>query len=300
MPTSRLMRLPTGSRRLAGSPRTPASISGLMALPRLAPSTSASAASGVTNCENASDITSSTTATLECAAQVSAAAMRMHSTGSLVMEASSACTAGACSAGASVSSRMCSAKRISPSPMAMRPIARGRLDPPTRKVTRPITNSTGASAEMSNDSSCTISVVPTLAPSMIASAGMRPTTPSAASEAVISPVAVLDCRSAVSPSPAAKADKRLPSALPRKRRRSGPNARNTPLRTMCRPHSNSATPPIRSSRTSDPISNKLLWNPFRSKQKLRQPSASSAELMTRGRPAHARRGRPRLASFGRP
>ncbi len=60
---------------------------------------------------------------------------------------------------------------IRPSPMAMRPIARVRLDPPTRKVTRPMTNSTGATAEMSNDRSCTISVVPTLAPSMMASAG---------------------------------------------------------------------------------------------------------------------------------
>ena len=45
-PTSRLIKLPTGSRRLAGSPRLPPSISGLMALPRLAPRTSASAASG--------------------------------------------------------------------------------------------------------------------------------------------------------------------------------------------------------------------------------------------------------------
>ena len=50
-PTRRLSMLPTGSRRLAGSPRTPASSSGLMALPRLAPSTSASAAGSVTNCE---------------------------------------------------------------------------------------------------------------------------------------------------------------------------------------------------------------------------------------------------------
>ena len=54
-----------------------------------------------------------------------------------------------------------------------------------------MTNSTGATAEISNDRSCTISVVPTLAPSMMASAGTRPTMPSAASEAVIRPVAVL-------------------------------------------------------------------------------------------------------------
>ena len=176
-----------------------------------------------------------------------------HSTGSVVTAASSARTAGACSAGASVSSRMCSASSVRPRPMATRPSALARLPPPARKVTSPTTNSTGATAAMLNDSSCTISVVPTLAPSMMASAGTRLTTPSAASEAVISPVAVLDCSSAVIPRPAPKAVKRLPSALPRKRRKSGPNARSTPLRTMCRPHSSSATPPIRSRSTIDPI-----------------------------------------------
>ena len=56
-----------------------------MALPRLAPSTSASAAAGVMKCEYASDMISSTVATLECAAQVSAAAITMHSTGSPVI-----------------------------------------------------------------------------------------------------------------------------------------------------------------------------------------------------------------------
>jgi hypothetical protein len=116
-----------------------------------------------------------------------------------------------------------------------------------------MTNKTGAAAEMLKERTWTISVVPTLAPSMIASAGTRLTTPSAVSDAVMRPVAVLLCMTAVKASPAANAVKRLRSALPRKRRRSGPNARNTPLRTMCRPHSSSATPPIRSSRTIDPI-----------------------------------------------
>ena len=77
--------------------------------------------------------------------------------------------------------------------MAMRPSARVTLPPPARKVTTPTTNSTGATAEISNESTCTISVVPTLAPSMMASAGTSSTMPSAASEAVISPVAVLLC-----------------------------------------------------------------------------------------------------------
>ena len=74
-------------------------------------------------------------------------------------------------------------------------------------------NSTGATAAMLKDSTCTISVVPTLAPSMMASAGTRPTRPSAAKELVISAVAVLLCSSAVRPSPAANAVKRLFSAF---------------------------------------------------------------------------------------
>ena len=69
----------------------------------------------------------------------------------------------------------------------------------------------------------------------IANAGTSPTTPSAANEAVIRPVAVLLWRSAVNPAPAPNAAKRLRSAFERRRRRSGPNARMVPLWTMCRP-----------------------------------------------------------------
>ena len=62
----------------------------------------------------------------------------------------------------------------------------------------------GAAAAMLKERIWTISVVPTLAPSMIASAGTRLTAPSAASDVVISPVAVLLCSSAVKPRPAPK------------------------------------------------------------------------------------------------
>ena len=58
-------------------------------------------------------------------------------------------------------------------------------------MTSPTMNNAGATAEMLNDSTWTISVVPTFAPSMIASAGTRLTRPSAASDVVINPVAVL-------------------------------------------------------------------------------------------------------------
>ena len=73
-----------------------------MALPRFAPSTNASAASGETNCENANDMISNTVATLECAAHVSAAPISTQSTGSPVISLRSARTLGAFSAGAQI------------------------------------------------------------------------------------------------------------------------------------------------------------------------------------------------------
>ena len=93
------------------------------------------------------------------------------------------------------------------------------------------TNS-AASRRMSNDKSCTIRVVPTLAPSMTASAGTRSTSPPAAKLAAISPVAVLLCKTPVTPSPARKARRRSPIARPRKRRSCGPKARWIPLCSM--------------------------------------------------------------------
>ena len=164
---------------------------------------------------------------------------------------------GAFSAGARVSIRICSAKSIRPRPIETRPISLMRERGPLRNATSPRMNRTGATAAMLNDSTCTIRVVPTLAPSMIASAGTRLTRPSEVNELVISAVAVLLWSRAVRPRPAAKAVKRLFSALPSRRRRSGPNARKMPLWTMCRPHSSNATPPIRSSRTMLPMNVRL-------------------------------------------
>ncbi len=178
---------------------------------------------------------------------------RMQSTGSPVMASMNTRTPGAFSAGASVSSRMCSASSINPRPIETRPISLMRERGPLRNATRPMMNSTGAAAAILNDRICTISVVPTLAPSMIASAGTRLTRPSEVNELVIKAVAVLLWSRAVRPRPAAKAVKRLFSAFASNRRRSGPNARRIPLWTICRPHSSNATPPIRSRRTMLPM-----------------------------------------------
>jgi hypothetical protein len=179
--------------------------------------------------------------------------MTMQSTGSPVIAFMKTRAPGAFSAGASVSSRMCSASSISPRPIETRPRSLMRERGPLRKATRPMMNRTGAMVAMLNDSTCTISVVPTLAPSMIASAGTRLTRPSVVKELVMSAVAVLLWSKAVRPRPAAKAVKRLLSALPSNWRISGPKARRIPLWTMCRPHSSSATPPIRSRRTIVPM-----------------------------------------------
>ena len=99
----------------------------MIALPRLAPSTSAKAASGGTTPLAASDITSSTTATLECAAQVNAAATTMAISGSVAMLPSSSRRLGTSSNGVTRPSNWCSAISIRPSPIATRPRSRVRV-----------------------------------------------------------------------------------------------------------------------------------------------------------------------------
>jgi hypothetical protein len=131
---------------------------------------------------------------------------------------------GTSSYGVTISSNCDKAISMSPSPIATRPTSRVRV-PPALNIVTPTSNSSGANRETSKDRACTINVVPTLAPSITASAGTRATKPLAANEATIKPVAVLLCRTAVAPSPAAAALMRLLSARPRKRRKSDPKAR---------------------------------------------------------------------------
>ena len=108
-----------------------------MALPRFAPSTSAKAAAGVMKWEYASDMISRTVATLECAAQLKAAAITMHSTGSPVIDCRRVRTTGAFSAGAELTSRMCKASSMSPRPIAIRPVFLMRDCVPKRNARRP-------------------------------------------------------------------------------------------------------------------------------------------------------------------
>ncbi len=98
-----------------------------------------------------------------------------------------------------------------------------------------------------------MSVVPTLAPSMMASAGTRATSPLAVKEVAMRAAAVLLWRMAVTSTPESMALTRLRSAVESRRRRSEPKARTMPLCTMCRPQSSNAMPPITSRRIMLPI-----------------------------------------------
>ena len=76
---------------------------------------------------------------------------------------------------------------------------------PARNITTPASRRSGDARDTSNERTCTINVVPTLAPSIAASAGTSATKPALANDAIISPVAVLLCRIVVTPRPAAAA-----------------------------------------------------------------------------------------------
>ena len=62
---------------------------------------------------------------------------------------------------------------------------------PARNATTPTSRRSGESAETSKDNTCTISVVPTFAPSIAASAGTSATNPPAAKDVIMRAVAVL-------------------------------------------------------------------------------------------------------------
>ena len=126
-------------------------------------------------------------------------------------------------------------------PMPTRPRSRVRVLPPLLKAIRPTRMNTGAKADTLKVSNCTISVVPTLAPRMAASAVTSDMKPAAMKLVHIKAVAVLLCRSAVMPSPAMKAFQRLLRPMASACRKLPPNARTMPLWTMCRPHSSKAT-----------------------------------------------------------
>ena len=89
-------------------------------------------------------MTSSTTATLECAAQARTAPKTMLRTGMPRYWREQARALGAFSAGASESSRMCSDSSIRPRPIATRPRSRIRVRVPYLNAMTPMPSRNGA------------------------------------------------------------------------------------------------------------------------------------------------------------
>ena len=167
--------------------------------------------------------------------------MAMSMMGSPDSMANSSRSALAFSTGSIVAMIRLSASRIRPTPMATRPRSRVRVLPPLLKAMSPTSTKTGAIAATLKVSTCTISVVPTLAPSVTASAGTSVMKPPAMKLVHIKAVAVLLCRRAVMPRPARNAFQRLFRPTASACRRWPPKARTMPVCTMCMPHSSNAT-----------------------------------------------------------
>src|SRR6185369_6472358 len=126
---------------------------------------------------------------------------------------------------------------------ATRPRWRGWSCSLDRKPITPAAIISGDSQPRLKERTWDVRVVPTLAPSMTASAIDSGINPRPANEASSNAVAVLDCSSPVRPRPPAKAVKRFLEQAPMTRRSDAPNARVSPVRTMRTPHSSRATLP---------------------------------------------------------
>ena len=100
------------------------------------------------------------------------------------------------------------------------------------------------------ESTTAMRLVPTSAPSITASAAPPVTRPLPTKEATMRQVAVLDCTTPVTPTPAAMALKRLRKLCASTRRRFSPKTLSTPARTMWVPHTSSEIAASRFSRCS--------------------------------------------------
>jgi hypothetical protein len=163
--------------------------------------------------------------------------------GSPPIMANSARSTSALSTGWMVATMRCSASRINPMPIPARPRSHVRVLPPRLKAISPPRMNTGAATAPLNVSTCTISVLPTLAPSVTASAGANVMNPAAMKVVDTSAVAVLLWSRAVMPAPARSAFQRLSSPMASIRRSWPPKARTMPVWTMRSPHSSNATNP---------------------------------------------------------
>jgi hypothetical protein len=192
------------------------------ALPRFAPSTRQSATGTATTWDAASVAASSTVARLDQHMTAKSAPISMSSIASPESVAKITRTPCASVMGLVASTTSCSASSMRPRPMATRPSWPAfelRLD---RKKITPKRMSSGESQRRSSENACASSAVPTSAPSMMASAAGSAMRFCETNELAIIAVALEDCTSPVTPSPAMNAEKRFEVLFASVRRRSAP------------------------------------------------------------------------------
>ena len=239
-PATLKSRLPNATRRPPPGMRA-FTMSASRPLPRFAPSTRQSATGTATTLVAASDAVISTTARLEKEARLKAAPMSMSSIGSPESVAKMTRMPCASVIGLVASITSWRARSMRPRPIATRPSWPARVPRRERKKITPKRMRSGESHDRSSEKICAISAVPTSAPSMIASAAGSATRFCETNELVRSAVALDDCTIPVTPRPARSAEKRFVTLFESTRRRSAPNTRSTPVRTMCVPHTSRAT-----------------------------------------------------------
>ena len=196
--------LPTATRRPLG-PVPDVASSARIALPRFAPSTTNKAIFNPISPLAANAAVSNTTARLDQKATANTAPTSISSIGSPEIEVRITFMPGACDNGRAAFIIICSASRISPMPIATRPIWPMRVPLRDKCITTPMPIMSGAIHERSKENTCTTRLVPTSAPSMIASAGASGIRFWLTNEAVITAVADEDCTRPVTPSPARNA-----------------------------------------------------------------------------------------------
>ncbi len=166
----------------------------------------------------------------------------MSSVGSPVSVPNSTLTPAASTTGRVAMAISSSASVISPRPISTRPTWPGLLPFQDRCRITPTKISSGDSHDRSSENTCTMMAVPTLAPSMMASAGATAIRPWPTKELTMTAVALLLWTRPVTPRPAAKAVKRLEMLEESTWRRLAPYTRRMPTLTMLVPHTSSATP----------------------------------------------------------
>ena len=183
----------------------------------------------------------STTARLDHESTANAAPIRMSSSVSPESVAKMTRTPCASVIGLVAVITSCRARSMRPRPTATRPICPIFVPRRERKKITPKKMSSGESHDRSSENTCASSALPTSAPSMMASAAVSPIRFCATKELAMRAVALEDCTRPVTPRPARNAEKRLDTLLESTRRRLAPKTRRIPVRTMCVPHTSSAT-----------------------------------------------------------